>query len=83
MTEQELDKFKQIVYEPYSEAWKIIKWMRDTEPKDDKFWDDYATKALNFPKKYGYTEISQSIARVILDAGTEYQRLKGKKSVSS
>lgn len=76
MTEQELDKFKQVIYKPYTEAWEIIKWMRDTEPKDDKFWEEYAVKALNFPSKYGYSEISQSISRVILDAGSEYQRLR-------
>lgn len=79
LNETELDKFKQVIYDPYSEAWKIIKWMRDTNPKDDKFWDEYTTKALNFPKEYGNTEISKSIARVILDAGTEYQRIKGQK----
>ena len=40
MTEQQLNKFKQRIYEPYTEAWQIMKAMRDNEPKDDKFWQD-------------------------------------------
>lgn len=79
MTEQELDKFRQTIYEPYKEAWEIIKWMRDTEPKDDKLWAKYYEKATELPRKYGNTEIALNISRVVLDAGTEYQRIKGKK----
>jgi hypothetical protein len=75
MTEKELARFKQEIYEPYSEAWNVMKWMRDTEPKDDKFWQEFTLKALNFPMQYGDSEIAKSISRVILDAGSEYQRI--------
>ena len=75
MTEQGKAKFKENIYNPYAEAWEIMKWMRDTEPKDDAFWQEYTQKATNFPMKYGNTEIAQSIARVILDAGTAYSKI--------
>ena len=39
MTEQQMGKFKASVYEPYTEAWKLIKEMRDTEVKDDAFYE--------------------------------------------
>ena len=79
MTEQEKAEFKSVIFDPMNEAWAIMKWMRDTEPKDDKFWEEYCKKATELPSRYGNTEISQSISRVVLDAGTEYQRIKGKK----
>lgn len=75
MTEKELAKFKQRIYDPYCEAWNVMKWMRDTEPKDDKFWQEFTLKALNFPMQYGDSEIAKSISRVILDAGSEYQKI--------
>ena len=75
MTEKGLAEFKKKIYDPYSEAWNVMKWMRDTEPKDDKFWQEFTLKALNFPMQYGDSEIAKSISRVILDAGSEYQRI--------
>ena len=79
MTDEEKARFKSVIYDPYAEAWAIMKWMRDTEPKDDKFWGEYYDKATKIPEKYGNTEISKSISRVVLDAGSEYQRIKGQK----
>ena len=75
MTDSEKELFKKNIFEPYSEAWEIMKKMRDTEPKDDKFWDDYTKKATEFPSKYGNSEISQSISRVLLDAGSEVSKI--------
>ena len=74
MTEQQLNKFKQIIYDPYTEAWSIMKAMRDIEPKDDAFWKDYMDKCDAFKAKYP-TEIGGSIYRVLLDAGSEVGRI--------
>lgn len=78
MTEENLNKFKQIIYEPYTEAWTIMKAMRDAEPKDDKFWNDYMKKCDDFKAKYP-SEIGGSIYRVLLDAGSEVGRIERQK----
>jgi len=75
MTEKSLNKFKQVIYDPYTEAWTIMKAMRDAEPKDDKFWEDYKAKCDAFKAKYK-TEIGGSIYRVLLDAGSEVGRIE-------
>lgn len=71
-----MGKFKASVYEPYTEAWKLIKEMRDTEVKDDAFYETYMTKINAFPQKYNNSEISQSIARIIIDALDEIGRIE-------
>lgn len=78
MTEQGLNKFKQIIYDPYTEAWVIMKAMRDKEPKDDAFWEDYMKKCDAFKEKYP-TEIGGSIYRVLLDCGSEVGRIEQQK----
>lgn len=78
MTEQGLNKFKQIIYDPYTEAWVIMKAMRDKEPKDDAFWKDYTEKCNAFKEKYP-TEIGESIYRVLLDCGSEVGRIERQK----
>lgn len=78
MTEAQLNKFKQIIYDPYTEAWTIMKSMRDAEPKDEKFWNDYMAKCDAFKAKYS-SEIGGSIYRVLLDAGSEVGRIERQK----
>ena len=75
MTEQNLNKFKQVIYDPYTEAWTIMKHMRDAEPKDDKFWNDYMKRCDDFKAKYP-SEIGGSIYRVLLDAASEVKRIE-------
>ena len=75
MDKQQFDKkFKQVIYDPYVEAWDLMKKMRDTEPKDDKFWEWYVSKTDEFYVKYP-SEIGGSIYRVLLDAGSEVGRI--------
>lgn len=76
MTEQQMNKFKASVYEPYTEAWKLIKEMRDAEVKDDAFYEECIKKINTFPQKYNNSEISQSIARIIIDALDEIGRIE-------
>ena len=75
MTEAQLKKFKEVIYDPYTEAWAIIKEMRDTEIKDNKFWHEYNLKCYAFRKKYP-SEIGGSIYRLLLDAGSEVGRIE-------
>ena len=74
MTNENKEKFKQIIYEPYTEAWLIMKAMRDEEPKDDKFWEKYMKSCDAFKAKYP-TEVGGSIYRVLLDVGSEVGRI--------
>lgn len=74
MNDVELSKFKERIYEPYTEAWTLMKNMRDTEPKDNEFWKKYMDDCYAFRKKYD-TEIGHSIYRVLLDAGSEVYRI--------
>lgn len=76
MTEQQMNEFKASVYEPYTEAWKLIKEMRDAEVKDDAFYEMCIKKINTFPQKYNNSEISQSIARIIIDALDEIGRIE-------
>lgn len=75
MTEKGITEFKSKIFDPMNDAWAIMKWMRDTEPKDDKFWEEYAKKSMELPNKFGNTEISQSLSRVLLDAGSEVSKI--------
>ncbi len=74
MTEAQLNKFKQVIYDPYTEAWEIMKKMRDTEPKNESFWQWYVKRTDDFKAKYP-SEIGGAIYRVLLDAGSEVQRI--------
>ena len=75
MTDEQLKKFKESVYEPYNEAWKIMQTLKQADINSQKFWDEYTKKATEFPNKYGNSEISQSISRVLLDAGSEVSKI--------
>ena len=75
MTEQQLERFRQRIYNPYKEAWVIIKAFRDIDPKTDDVWEEYINKCNEFAAKYP-TEIGDSICRVMIDAGSEVGRIE-------
>ena len=50
--------------------------MRDAEVKDDAFYEECIKKINTFPQKYNNSEISQSIARIIIDALDEIGRIE-------
>jgi hypothetical protein len=52
MTDKQLEEYKKRVYEPYTEAWTIMKYMRDTEPKDDQYYEVCVKKCNDFSMKY-------------------------------
>ena len=77
MTEQQLEKFKERVYDPYIEAWSIIKAFRDVDPRTDDDWERYIDACNKFATKYP-TEIGDSICRVMIDAGSEIGHIERK-----
>lgn len=52
MTDEQLAEYKKRVYEPYTEAWTVMKYMRDTEPKDDHYYEICVNKCNDFSAKY-------------------------------
>lgn len=74
MTEGQLNKFKQVIYDPYVEGWELMKKLRDREPKDESCWKWYDEQTESFKKKY-QSEIGGSMYRVLLDAGSETGRI--------
>ena len=78
VNEQQMELFKKRVHTPYTEAWVMIKEMRDTENKDDKYWDEYMNKCKSFSERYPY-EIGQSICRILYDAMDEVIRIERQK----
>lgn len=74
MTKEQLNEFKEVIYDPYVEAWELMKKMRDTEPKNELFWEWYVNQTDEFKAKH-QTEIGGSIYRLLLDAGSEVSRI--------
>ena len=69
------NKFKDIIYAPYTQAWQIIKTLKEADLSKESTWNEYNAKCVDFAKKYGNTEIGSSIHRVMLDAGSEARRI--------
>lgn len=73
MIKEQSEQFKQRVYDPYAEAWSIMKSLRDSNLTEDD-WYDYDEKCKEFLKNH-LTEIGESIYRVLLDCGSEVARI--------
>ena len=74
MTEKQLEKFKKIIYEPYLEAWNIMKELRQADLTKQETWDSYMNKCEAYRSKYT-NEMSRSLYRVMLDCGDEAKRI--------
>ena len=76
LTKEEFEnKYKEIIYNPYTEAWQIMKTLRSADLESDKTWEEYMKKCDDFRAKYP-TEIGGSIYRVMLDNGDACRRIK-------
>ena len=74
LTEEQLDKFKQGVYEPYNKAWRIIQTLKKADLSKQETWDDYMKACEEFKAEFS-SQIGDSIYRVLLDAGTEASKI--------
>ena len=74
MTNQNEEIFREKFYVAYCEAWGLIKDFRDGE-HDQEVYNKWLQTCCDFPKKYGNTEVTQSISRVMMDAGDIIIRL--------
>ena len=77
------EKFKEIIYEPYLEAWTIMKFLRDADLEDDNTWEIYVDKCNKFEEKYGTKGYYGSLCRVLVDCGSEVGKtMRGKNNGS-
>ena len=67
-------QFKEKIYAPYTEAWTVMKTLKQADLSSQKTWDDYMAKCDEFKAKYP-SEIGGSIYRVMLDCGSECRRI--------
>lgn len=74
LTKEQLNKFKQEIYEPYNTAWKIIQTLKQIDIDKQEEWDTYSHACEEFKAKYP-SELGGSIYRVLLDAGSEVGRI--------
>jgi hypothetical protein len=74
LNDKEKQEFKKTVYDPYSEAWTIMKFLRDADITSQATWDEYMNKCNEFNSKF-VSEIGESIYRVLLDCGSEVSRI--------
>ena len=71
--EEFINEFKKRIYDPYTEAWTLMKQLRDSDYTQDA-WDEYLKQCESFLSKHP-TEIGNSIYRVLLDCGSEVGRI--------
>ena len=77
LTKEQKQDFKKRVYEPYTEAWNIMKTLRDAENYSQETWDKYMAKCYEFQSKYP-SDIGSSIFRVMIDCGSEVGKIAKK-----
>ena len=68
VNKEQLDRFKQEIYEPYLKAWEIMGSLRDKDLDKQKTWNEWNKKCDEFFKTYD-NEYCKSLYRVILDTG--------------
>lgn len=68
MTDQQLDKFKKEIYEPYKQAWDIIGSLRTKDLSQQTTWDEWYAQCQQFYVSHS-NEYCHSLYRVIIDAG--------------
>ena len=72
------EKFVLNVYNPYSEAWKLIKPLQNLDPKkDDAEWKKWVSSIDEFRDKYTDNPFALSIYKMLLDAGDVIGKMNG------
>ena len=74
----EEQKFKEKVYGPYGEAWKIIKILaaaEDNNPELDNVLRHYMDEVGKFKDKYIDNEFAQGLYKMLLNADSHIMRM--------
>ena len=81
MNEEQIKDFKEKIYNPYTEAWIIMKFLKDSDLSQDSTWEEYVNKCNAFGEKYGRNGYYGSLCRVLVDCGSEVGKsMRGKNS---
>ena len=71
-------KFKEKVYGPYGEAWKIIKLLsvaEDKSPDLQEILTNYISEVGKFKEKYADNEFALALYDLLLNADTKIMRM--------
>lgn len=76
--------FKEKVYGPYSEAWKIIKIIQTAgkSSKDDEIWQKYMREIDSFDKKYPGNRFKDTLVKMLIDAGDDIAKMNGEEQTT-
>ena len=73
-------EFKEKVYAPYKEAWKILKMIEfaGTHEADDETWQKYMKEIDRFSKTNDGNHFAQeTLVRMLIDAGEDIAKMNG------
>jgi len=75
----ETEVFKQKVYGPYSDAWKILKLIQfaGQSKDDDEKWQMYMKEIDKFDKKYPDNRFKDTLVKMLIDAGDDIAKMNG------
>lgn len=74
--------WKQTIYEPYLETWKIIKLIQyaDQTPEQEEQWNRYVKEIDRLDKTYPNNPFAQNLIRLLLDAGDSIAKMNNEVS---
>ena len=73
-------EFKEKVYGPYKEAWKILKLIEfaGQHEKDDETWQKYMNEIDRFSKENDGNPFAQeTLTKMLIDAGDDIAKMNG------
>lgn len=73
----ETEVFKQKIYGPYSEAWKILKLIQfaGSSADNDEKWQMYMREIDRFDKKYGDNRFKDTLVKMLIEAGDDIAKM--------
>lgn len=76
------EKWKQTIYEPFLETWKIIKLIQyaDQTPAQEEQWNRYVKEIDRLDKSYPDNPFAQNLIRLLLDAGDSIAKMNNEVS---
>lgn len=76
------EKWKQTIYEPFLETWKIIKLIQyaDQTPAQEEQWKRYVKEIDRLDKTYPNNPFAQNLIRLLLDAGDSIAKMNNEVS---
>jgi hypothetical protein len=75
----EKEVFKEKIYAPYNEAWKVIKLIQyaGQDEKSDATWQEYVRAIDEFAKKFENNTFKDTLVSMLLDAGDTIAKMNG------